>query len=57
MRLCRVRHQLERTPAAGLAGVLTELEGLIAPGPVAAEIDDIVVPVQVTMSYGEVAFL
>ncbi|TCC28216.1 XRE family transcriptional regulator [Kribbella speibonae] len=56
--LRRVRRQLERTAAQGLADLLSELEGYGAPEPTTnAAIDDLVVPLRMTTPYGDVAFL
>lgn len=61
--LRRVRHQLERTSAAGLAELLVELESYPVPGngadgPVPDEpADDLVVPLRLTSEYGELALL
>jgi transcriptional regulator with XRE-family HTH domain len=56
----RVRRQLERTAADGLADLLSELAGYGTPDAVAAPTgagDDLVVPLQMTTPYGDVAFL
>jgi transcriptional regulator with XRE-family HTH domain len=56
--LRRVRRQLDRTAAEGLADLLTELEQYDAPKPATtAGTDDVVVPLQLTSPYGETSFL
>ncbi|MGW5191369.1 helix-turn-helix domain-containing protein [Kribbella sp. NPDC004138] len=56
--LRRVRRQLERTAAQGLADLLAELEGYDAPGLASsAGTDELVVPLRMATPYGEVAFL
>lgn len=65
--LRRVRRQLERTAADGLAELLAELEGYPAPtadaagpsvdGPADGPADDLVVPLRLASEYGELALL
>ncbi|SBT42873.1 helix-turn-helix transcriptional regulator [Micromonospora narathiwatensis] len=60
--LRRVRRQLARTAAEGLAELLTELESYPVPGPNAtgagrAPTDDLVVPLRLSTEYGELALL
>ncbi|MET9523150.1 MmyB family transcriptional regulator [Streptomyces coeruleorubidus] len=61
--LRRVRRQLERTSAAGLAELLAELESYPVPGGDADEpspdgaADDLVVPLRLSSEYGELALL
>lgn len=61
--LRRVRRQLERTSAAGLAELLAELESYPVPEGDAAEpspygaADDLVVPLRLSSEYGELALL
>ncbi|HET6742589.1 MAG TPA: helix-turn-helix transcriptional regulator [Kribbella sp.] len=57
--LRRVRRQLERTADDGLADLLVELEGYEDVLPAAADgiADDLVVPLRLSTSYGDLAFL
>lgn len=61
--LRRVRRQLERTAAPGLAELLTELEGYPDPGPdpaeerAASESDDLAVPMRMATEHGELSLL
>jgi transcriptional regulator with XRE-family HTH domain len=55
--LRRVRRQLERTAAQGLADLLAELEDYHAPDLAVDPGNDLVVPLQLDTPYGEVAFL
>ena len=59
--LRRVRRQLDRTAADGLAELLVELEGYGVPASSATVCDpaesDLVVPLRMTTPYGELAFL
>lgn len=61
--LRRVRRQLDRTSAAGLAELLAELESYPAPRADAGEVsppgpaDDLVVPLLLSTEYGELALL
>ncbi|MEV7391293.1 helix-turn-helix transcriptional regulator [Streptomyces sp. NPDC091215] len=60
--LRRVRRQLERTSAAGLAELLAELEGYPGPeetdaGPDRTPYDDLVVPLRLSSEHGELALL
>ena len=56
--LRRVRRQLERTSAEGLAELLAELEGYGGPATTGAGCDhDLVVPMQVATQFGDLALL
>ncbi|MEU2621003.1 helix-turn-helix transcriptional regulator [Streptomyces sp. NPDC007157] len=60
--LRRVRRQLDRTSAAGLAELLTELESYPAPGPdeprdSGSAYDDLVVPLRLSSDHGDLALL
>jgi transcriptional regulator with XRE-family HTH domain len=55
--LRRVRRQLERTAADGLAELLAELESYGAAGPAGRADHDLVVPLQMTTPYGDLTFL
>jgi len=58
--LRRVRRQLERTAADGLSDLLSELESYGAPASATGSTGpggDLVIPLQLTTPYGEVAFL